>query len=260
MLGQVCEGGTSHLVIEAVMEAGKRAGAAELFQKYDADSSGTIDMDELTLMMAECGYGHPPKELMSEFATGMDEDLDYEAFAAMLRSLDARTQFEKFDVDRSGGIDIDELLAAMHACGHTNAERSDAGRLLLQFSEGETTLNVDQFQSVLEQMDTLNAEQFQREKTDALEPAQLDAPRPEPRLVCVGTMSDQDNQIAFVCCTDEREGDDDARGVVLPYSWLLCGTQCCSETAFGERESKPDSECADFPRGGQTDAGVDIVG
>ena len=103
------------------MDAGKRASAAELFQKYDADSSGTIDMDELTLMMAECGYGHPPKELMSEFATGMDEDLDYEAFAAMLRSLDARTQFEKFDVDRSGGIDVDELLAAMHACGHTSA-------------------------------------------------------------------------------------------------------------------------------------------
>ena len=244
------------------MDAGKRASAAELFQKYDADSSGTIDMDELTLMMAECGYGHPPKELMSEFATGMDEDLDYEAFAAMLRSLDARTQFEKFDVDRSGGIDVDELLAAMHACGHTSAERSDAGGLLLQFSNGETTLNVEQFQLVLEKLDELDYNQRQREKTDALEPAQFDAPRPEPRLVCVGTMSDQDNQFAFVCCTDELE-DDDARGVVVPYSWLLCGTQgCCSEPGSGERESKPapDPASANFPHDGPSDAGVDIVG
>ena len=37
-------------------------------------------------------------------------------------------------------------------------------------------------------------------------------------------MSDQDNQFAFVCCTDELENDD-ARGVIVPYSWLLCGTQ-----------------------------------
>ena len=139
------------------MAESKRLTAAELFQKYDADGGGSIDAEELQLMLDECGH-HPDvntgKELMAEFGDGMDEELSFEAFSAMLRKLDARKQFAEFDADGSGSIDADELLAAMRACGHEAATAEDAGDLVKKFGDG-VALDQDQFQLVLAELDAL---------------------------------------------------------------------------------------------------------
>ena len=70
------------------MEDSKRLTTAELFQKYDADNSGSIDAEELSLMLSECGH-HPDKDtakmLLVEYADGMDEELSFELFGAMVR-------------------------------------------------------------------------------------------------------------------------------------------------------------------------------
>ena len=70
------------------MEDSKRLTTAELFQKYDADNSGSIDAEELFLMLSECGH-HPDentaKMLMSKYLDGMEEELSFEIFGAMVR-------------------------------------------------------------------------------------------------------------------------------------------------------------------------------
>ena len=68
-----------------------RLAPAELFAKYDADGGGSIDADELYLLLKECDYEPDDTmamELMAEFGDGMSEELDFEHFAAMLRALD----------------------------------------------------------------------------------------------------------------------------------------------------------------------------
>ena len=68
-----------------------RLAPAELFAKYDADGGGSIDADELYLLLKECDYepdDNMAMELMAEFGDGMSEELDFEHFAAMLRALD----------------------------------------------------------------------------------------------------------------------------------------------------------------------------
>ena len=70
------------------MGGSKRLTTAELFQKYNADNSGSIDAEELSLMLSECGH-HPDKDtvkmLMVEYADGMDEEISFETFGAMVR-------------------------------------------------------------------------------------------------------------------------------------------------------------------------------
>ena len=68
-----------------------RLPAEELFLKYDADCSGTIDVTEVEVMLAECGYTPNHErvvELMSMVCDGMDEELDRAQFEKMLRALD----------------------------------------------------------------------------------------------------------------------------------------------------------------------------
>ena len=53
-----------------------RGSAADLFAKYDADGSNSIDAEELDLMLKECGHQPDPetaKQLLSDHVDGMDE-------------------------------------------------------------------------------------------------------------------------------------------------------------------------------------------
>ena len=108
----------------------KRLTAAELFAKYDEDGSNSIDADELDLMLKECGH-KPDKEtaklLLSEHVDGMEEELSFEQFSALLRVLDTRALFDKYDADGSGTIDEGELQTMLESCGHA----TDAGTLTL---------------------------------------------------------------------------------------------------------------------------------
>ena len=133
----------------------RRLTAAELFAKYDADKSNSIDSDELDLMLKECG--HEPdedtaKELMAEFV-GMDDEMNFDQFAGMLRVLDTRMLFKQYDADDSGLVDVAELTEMLVACGH-NSDEGMASALVIEFGgEGAEGLNQEQFGNLLASID-----------------------------------------------------------------------------------------------------------
>ena len=112
----------------------RRLTAAELFAKYDADKSNSIDSDELDLMLKECG--HEPdedtaKELMAEFE-GMDDEMNFDQFAGMLRVLDTRMLFKQYDADDSGLVDVAELTEKLTTAVFEFVEAIAGGRLTLE--------------------------------------------------------------------------------------------------------------------------------
>ena len=144
----------------------------------------------LELMLNACG--HDPdeemaKSLLAEFVGGMEEELSFEEFSAMLRSLDSKRIFDevsarcpraracswrddfspmpmllvtrlvyrlsfldhKYDTDGSGSIDVDELYAMLAACGHALEEGAAAARLMRMVGgAAATALNRWQFGEV----------------------------------------------------------------------------------------------------------------
>lgn len=60
--------------------------------------------------------------------------------------------FEKFDKDKSGKLDLAEIVAAINSLG-ANLTVSKAGGLVRELSEGGSELNVDQFEDMLYLMD-----------------------------------------------------------------------------------------------------------
>ena len=95
---------------------------------------------------------------------------------SQLRELDAKTQFAKFDTDGNGSIDADELLAAMHACGHASSTAKDAQALMREHGDGEPpALDNAQFQQVLESIDSTDHVAWQQEQERAAAAAATNA-------------------------------------------------------------------------------------
>ena len=71
--------------------------------RYDEDASGAIDTDELFKLLSACKY-NPDDEmamkLMAEFGDGMEEELNFDQFSAMLRALDKRILFKQYATRR----------------------------------------------------------------------------------------------------------------------------------------------------------------
>ena len=104
-----------------------------LFARFDADGSGTIDVDRLDEACVRVGT-HPMwtrRLLLAEFAGGLEEELDFTSSPRCCAS-SARRVFGEADADGSGGLDERELAAALIALGHADA---DARALLELFGE-----------------------------------------------------------------------------------------------------------------------------
>ena len=92
------------------------------------------------------------KELMAEFV-GMDDEMNFDQFAGMLRVLDTRMLFKQYDADDSGLVDVAELTEMLVACGH-NSDEGMASALVIEFGgEGAEGLNQEQFGNLLASID-----------------------------------------------------------------------------------------------------------
>jgi len=128
----------------------------EAFNKFDADGSGDIDLEELNVLLSSLGYTLPQESidwLMSTSSAAgdcptnedgsMPEELDFGAFVHLMRTLsetdgfmphemdEIRAAFEKFDADGSGDIDTIELNDMLHYMGYST-KLDDMHRLIAQ--------------------------------------------------------------------------------------------------------------------------------
>mmetsp|Transcript_82627 Transcript_82627/g.183496 ORF Transcript_82627/g.183496 Transcript_82627/m.183496 type:complete len:1087 (+) Transcript_82627:87-3347(+) len=94
------------------------------FQQCDADGSGSVEAGELKSLLAQCGI-EPMAHVLSEVLSEVDEDgsgvLNFEEFEKLMDIIRCRegfarseyeafvSLFQKFDNDRSGEIDTNEL-------------------------------------------------------------------------------------------------------------------------------------------------------
>ncbi len=101
-----------------------------VFDKYDADGSGAVDKKELQAVFAECGQSLTDEEcgeLMTEFDTDGNGELEFKEFLAMMSKLVAGPtnselldeMFNLFDKNKDGFIDADEVKTMMKEVGQS---------------------------------------------------------------------------------------------------------------------------------------------
>ena len=126
-----------------------------VFDKYDADGSGAVDGKELKAVFAECGQqltDDELKELIKEFDTDGNGELEFKEFLAMMQKLLAgpSTQelldemFVLFDKNKDGFIDADEVKAMMKEVGQSLTS-ADARKMVDEAGGAAGKLDKDGF-------------------------------------------------------------------------------------------------------------------
>ena len=129
-----------------------RPSPAELFAKYDKDSNGAVDVDEVFKLFNACNYtlklmtGFDVElviKLMAKHGNGMEEALHFEQFSTMLRALDKRILFKQCDENGSGAIDAFELASMLKECGHESSPDFVASLIERHTKSGKALAELD---------------------------------------------------------------------------------------------------------------------
>jgi solute carrier family 25 phosphate transporter 23/24/25/41 len=120
-----------------------------IFNKYDADRSGSIDAAELPLALAELGVDASDATRVNAMLTDVDMDhsgqLDLAEFSQMFATGRLRNVFDEIDLDRSGTISTDELGRALKALGCSVAPSQVASMLAEVDADGSGAVSFDEF-------------------------------------------------------------------------------------------------------------------
>jgi calmodulin len=117
-----------------------------VFEKYDADGSGAVDKKELQAVFAECGQSLTDDEcgeLMTEFDTDGNGELEFKEFLAMMSKLVAGPtnadlldeMFSLFDKNKDGFIDAEEIKSMMKEVGQSLTS-ADSRKMIEEGSVG----------------------------------------------------------------------------------------------------------------------------
>ena len=106
-------------LLVALNDLGLETDAAQarvVMQRYDADRSGTLELDEFRRLVQELKDFQARQRAQQPGSSGASQPAD-----------DIEATFRRFDVDGSGDIDVAELAQAMSALGvQTNSEQASA--------------------------------------------------------------------------------------------------------------------------------------
>jgi len=134
-----------------------------IFMKYDADSSGDVDVTELQALCYDLGYYMKKSEVeiaIKFLDKNNDGAVDFGEFFAwwknndkfrhlepekMLRMTHAVAMFRKYDVDGDGTIDVSEYAKLCEDMGHKqNARQLEEGLAKLDANK-DGVINFDEF-------------------------------------------------------------------------------------------------------------------
>jgi len=122
----------------------------EQFDKYDADHTGSIDIDELRNLLRELTSGELVSEedvqtAMVELDCSGDQLIDYTEFLPWWRRHGIRRVFLKHDADKSGKISLDELGPMMVELGIKLQPDEVAEALESLDIDGDGTVGLDEY-------------------------------------------------------------------------------------------------------------------
>jgi len=138
----------------------------DLFEKYDADQTGQVNLEQLCEMMYELGFTdlHPEEiELMMERVEGKDDDhLDFQEFLHFLDTMQQfggddlakyEVMFDHFDVNDDGTITREELEFVMVSTGK-EYEQGELDRLLDEYDTSDDgRIMWDEFIQVMQKLE-----------------------------------------------------------------------------------------------------------
>lgn len=132
----------------------------EVFQLFDRNGDGTIDVKELSVVMKSLGQSPTDQEL-KDMVNSVDVDasasVDFEEFLQMiskkLASVDVQEEikdaFREFDRDGNGVISRDELRIAITTMGEKVDEREIDALIQAADVNGDGNINYTEFVRVI---------------------------------------------------------------------------------------------------------------
>eukprot|EP00755_Sulcionema_specki_P018616 Sspe_Gene.67346::Locus_39740_Transcript_1_1_Confidence_1.000_Length_542::g.67346::m.67346/K16465/CETN1; centrin-1 len=136
----------------------------EAFHLFDTDGSGAIDNDEMALAMKALGF-ELSKEEITEMIRAVDKDsnslIEYDEFEKMLVSRmtakdsdeEIKRAFDAFDLDKSGTVSVDNLVAVAKKLGEdAEGARERLAEYVAAASNGGSAMEFSHWQQVMHEM------------------------------------------------------------------------------------------------------------
>jgi len=138
----------------------------KVFNEIDTDGSGELDTAELRSALEKCKPGEKISNVQVEKRLNKyDEDgngtLSFEEYEKMLRSWEAdekefeeyeiklKSTFEQIDLDKSGSIDLKELMAALKMIDKSATEEQVNKRIAKYDSDKDGKVNLEEYEKLV---------------------------------------------------------------------------------------------------------------
>jgi Ca2+-binding EF-hand superfamily protein len=136
----------------------------EAFNLFDADGSGAIDVDEMTLAMKGLGFGELPRDEVQRMVQTLDLNsnglIEWPEFEKMMKqkmtAKDSNEEilkaFQLFDIDKKGKISLENLRAVAKMLGENPGD--DVLREMIEEADEDRDgqISLAEFKNVMVQM------------------------------------------------------------------------------------------------------------
>jgi Ca2+-binding EF-hand superfamily protein len=136
----------------------------EAFNLFDADGSGAIDVDEMTLAMKGLGFGELPRDEVQRMVQTLDLNsnglIEWPEFEKMMKqkmtAKDSNEEilkaFQLFDIDKKGKVSLENLRAVAKMLGENPGD--DVLREMIEEADDDRDgqISLAEFKNVMVQM------------------------------------------------------------------------------------------------------------
>jgi len=136
----------------------------EAFNLFDADGSGAIDVDEMTLAMKGLGFGELPRDEVQRMVQTLDLNsnglIEWPEFEKMMKqkmtAKDSNEEilkaFQLFDIDKTGKVSLENLRAVAKMLGENPGD--DVLREMIEEADDDRDgqISLAEFKNVMVQM------------------------------------------------------------------------------------------------------------